>query len=234
MSSPTNGISCLHLVLADSVVMQEAMQTLFHSNPGFINANTSTGQSPLAFICTDCPWASEKIRFLLERNADVTERDSDGRTCLHLCVSLVRDALVWTFDLHRMMKQYSMGIIVLIKHGADVYAKDHDGRSVSDVAYAAQPWDYTGELGSVQGDVWDFALASCGYDILTFRQGRRRKARHGKRYRRQDFEKLWEGQEHLCPYYYDEENYLSDEDSEACSDEGSEDGWATTDSEEEG
>ncbi|KAK4034293.1 hypothetical protein C8A01DRAFT_18863 [Parachaetomium inaequale] len=119
-----------------------------------------------------------------------------------------------------------MGIIFLIRSGADVHAKDHNGRSVSDLAYARfpHPWDM---VGSMQGDVWDFALAVCGYNISDFRQGRCRKAHYGGYYNRQGFEELWAGHEHLCPYYDVEE------DTGPCSDEEDEDEWETTGSEDE-
>jgi hypothetical protein len=128
-----------------------------------------------------------------------------------------------------------MGIILLIQHGADVYAEDHLGRSPSDFAYCSGVKSCREKLGSMRGDVWDFALAVCGYDISEFRSrhGRYRKARYGTSYTRQDFEELWQGQEHLCPYYDAEEDCSSDENMESYSDEEDEDEWATTDSEDE-
>ncbi|KXX74908.1 hypothetical protein MMYC01_208950 [Madurella mycetomatis] len=124
-----------------------------------------------------------------------------------------------------------MGIILLINHGADVYAKDRFGLSVSDIAYTednSRRW-----LGSARGDIWDFALALSGYNISDFRQGRHRKARYGTAYTRQDFETLWAGHEHLCPYYDIEDYYDEDADSRVSSDDENDEGF-TTDSEDEG
>jgi hypothetical protein len=224
------------LVLADSVVVQKEIEILLNFNPGYVNANTKTtkfGLSPLALICYGGTWGAESIAALLKWNADVTERDSRGGTCLHLCLYSDWGIGVETFGPSSWIEEYSAGIILLIKHGIDVYAEDHDGLSASDIADAT-PFYGDEDLGSAQGDVWDFALAACGYNISTFRQGRPRKARYREFYHREDFEKLWEGQEHLCPYYYHEQHSVSDEDSEACSDEDGGKGWVTTDSEYEG
>lgn len=218
--------------------MQKAIEIMFDFGSSFVNANTKTtptALSPLSELCHWGFWGAESIAVLLKRNADVTERDGNGRTCLHYCLSSPWNNGWSTFGKFDYINRYSAGIILLIQHGADVYAEDQDGRSVSDIAYSRQHRHHFDnvELGCVWGDAWDFALAVCGHDISTFRQGRCRKASYGERYNRQHFEKLWEGHEHLCPYYYDEEDCLSEEDFKAFSEEGSAEGWVTTDAEDE-
>jgi hypothetical protein len=127
-----------------------------------------------------------------------------------------------------------MGIVLLIRHGADLYAEDYDGQSVSHTAYSAQSEERVG-LGCVTGDVWDFALAISGYSISAFRQGHgRRRACYGRKYTRRDFENLWVGREHLCPYYDDVEYFWGDADTMECSSSEDEEGSVTTDSEDGG
>jgi len=111
-----------------------------------------------------------------------------------------------------------MGIIYLIDQGADIFAKDFLGVSVSGMAYAPGIDKRTRKiLGGARGDVWDFSLAVCGYNITDFREKIRR-PRYGTYYTRKDFEKLWAGHEHLCPYY-DDEDVSSDEEMESFLDE---------------
>ena len=155
------------------------------------------------------------------------ERDVEGQTCLHDCLSLS-----WCNGGSSYIHQYSAGIMFLIKHGADVYAKDDYGLSVSDIAYADDSTDSKWGIGCARGDVWDFCLALTDHNVSEFRQGWPRKARYGRRYTRRDFEELWAGNEHLCPYYYDAEDEPAD--SAASSEDESEGEWATTDSEDEG
>ncbi|KAI1327281.1 hypothetical protein F5Y16DRAFT_372082 [Xylariaceae sp. FL0255] len=93
----------------------------------------------------------------------------------------------------------------LVQSGLDVYATDKWGTSVSDIAYAETTChDYSEDLGSYRGDLFDALLIACSYNIADFRRGRHRVARYTRYYRREDFEKLWEGREHLCPYWNDE------------------------------
>lgn len=181
-------------------------------------------------------FSPEILTVLLQRNANVGKRDDWDQTCLHHC--LAPDGC-WAngriyFGRSNWIHQISRGIILLIEHGADVHAEDAIGNSVSDTAYARHTYDRHEErFGCVRGDVWDFALAMCGYNILDFRQGRIRKARYAEGYTRHDFELLWADQEHLCPYYEAEENCDPDTYASSCTNEDSEDEWMTTDSEDE-
>jgi len=75
-------------------------------------------------------------------------------------------------------------------------------------------------MGSYPGDLWDSFLQSRGYDIEKYRGGNYRKAQYTEDYTRAHFEMLWEGKEHLCPYWDDEpwppkaEGYSSADDLE--------------------
>jgi hypothetical protein len=137
----------------------------------------------------------ENLRRLLDLGSDIHVRDHRGKTCLLAFISktgLFEDVAV-THD----------ALTFLIEKGADVYASDYDGITVSEVAYSKE----ASNMGSFSGDLWDAALQSCGYDIAEFRSlGNRkwqRKAEYTGFYSRADFETLWEGREKLCPYWDD-------------------------------
>jgi hypothetical protein len=93
--------------------------------------------------------------------------------------------------------------------GADIFATNNEGQSVSALAY-----DSNTTSSSFSGDLWDFVLAQCGHDIAQFRKSYKpREAKYRGLYTRQVFEEMWQGQEERCPYYYDEEprRYYNDE-----------------------
>ena len=62
-------------------------------------------------------------------------------------------------------------LILLITNGADVYAKDSHGRSVTDIAYNARTkWSHDRCCLHLNDDlrlrdIWTEALAVCGYDV---------------------------------------------------------------------
>lgn len=124
------------------------------------------------------------LQLLLDRGADVSARDSQGRTCLHLCVSNLAGEI--------LQEEF---LSLLIEHGADVCAKDNDGISVSEVCYAQQD---DSAFQSHDCDIWDEVLCKFGYNLTSFRTGFPRKSIY---YNRKGFESIWEGYEHLCPYY---------------------------------
>ncbi|KAI0157605.1 hypothetical protein GGR57DRAFT_460408 [Xylariaceae sp. FL1272] len=99
-------------------------------------------------------------------------------------------------------------LVRLVQNGTDIFAVDMWGVPVSDIAYA---WPVCYEyddcdlsLGSYREDLFDALLGVCHYNIADFRNNRPRIARYTGSYRRQDFEKLWEGHEALCPYWDDD------------------------------
>ncbi|KAF2972995.1 hypothetical protein GQX73_g665 [Xylaria multiplex] len=97
-------------------------------------------------------------------------------------------------------------LVYAIQHGADVYCADESGVTVSQLAYTESIYMYSGcDLGSYRGDLWDAVLHASGYDISEFRAACPRRARYTQDYARKDFELLWKGREHLCPYWEDNE-----------------------------
>lgn len=94
-----------------------------------------------------------------------------------------------------------------------MYATDYYGRSVSHIAYSESCWDRYKGLGTYRGDLWDAVLDACNYDISKFRSEYPRKEQYGENYSRQDFELLWKGREHRCPYLGDVEWLGPDENS---------------------
>lgn len=193
--------------------------------PG-IQTVAESGLTPLLVYCACGYWQIEGFEVLLRYSASVRESDHDGNTCLKLCLGFIDNP-----DLHYEALRARDAIIYLIEQGADVFAQNTRSYSVSDVAYQSDKlW------GSFRGDLWDCAVANCGYDVSEFRSGRTRQAVYTRRYTRDDFEDLWAGAEHLCPYYdlQEDDIYLSDsscdEDSDddlASSDSDSEDGGAS-------
>jgi hypothetical protein len=148
------------------------------------------------------PCTPDKLELLLNRGADVQYRTPEGFTCLHDL--LLRVNKMYPRDTFPELRDC---FVVLLKRGADVYATDYFGRSVTEYAYS---------LNNFVGDVWDAALARCNFSVSDFRRNcpwRQSYPFYGKHcydstefvYRRGDFERLWEGMEHLCPYYpYDD------------------------------
>ncbi|KAI1172246.1 hypothetical protein F4777DRAFT_520468 [Nemania sp. FL0916] len=141
----------------------------------------------------------DKLKFLVDRGCRVTDTCAIG-SCLHMFFRLP--------DFPPGNQSWLKALIYLVQNGADVYSLDNWGTSVSQIAYS-EPicgqlrWEK--DLGSYRGDLWDAVLHSCGYDLASFRRNRPRTARYTNFYRREDFEKLWVGQETLCPYWEDNE-----------------------------
>jgi hypothetical protein len=157
-------------------------------------------QTPLLVYISGGGATTEGLSMLLGRGADIPAQDKNGATCLHIY-----------FD--SSMRSHRGGPPVrsqdaldyLVRNGADVFAADHAGRTVSSVAYCTE-----GE-SSFMGDVWDRVLAGNGFDVASFRReyGPRR-ARYATWYTRGHFERLWEGCADLCPYYHSDEEPLVD------------------------
>lgn len=139
--------------------------------------------------------AGAKIDSRVSRSWSPENHQTLGFTCLH---SLVHTA-------HRKKDQGDLeSLTFLIQHGADTLACDHHQNTVSMRAYLPNENDnYYSSKGSYRGDLWDAALVICGYELTDFRASYPRVARYNKNYSREDFERLWLGKEHLCPYWDD-------------------------------
>ncbi|POR38554.1 hypothetical protein TPAR_01252 [Tolypocladium paradoxum] len=139
--------------------------------------------------------AGAKITARIVRSWSADDHQTLGFTCLH---SLVYKA-------QRTENRDDLETLVfLIQHGADTSALDHHQNTVSMRAYLSNEDDnYHCSKGSYRGDLWDAALTICGHDLDQFRTSYPRVPRYNKRYSREDFERLWWGNEHLCPYWDD-------------------------------
>lgn len=101
------------------------------------------------------------------------------------------------------------GLLLLLDHGANIFAKNYRGVSVSAERYRRERRSvyikmHKRELYkpiSRKGDVWDNVLTLRGYNIAEFRERMPRVGQYSRYYTREDFEELWKGNEHLCPYY---------------------------------
>lgn len=141
----------------------------------------------------------EIVRLLLRRGANISARDKRRNTCLHL------------FSCSRFaeLEVERQGLSLLLDHGANISAKNYRGVSVSAEKYRRESRAFyiithrqeRYKPISRKGDVWDNILALRGYNIADFREGMPRVGQYSRYYTREDFEKMWKGNEHLCPYY---------------------------------
>lgn len=133
------------------------------------------------------------LGLFLDNGSSVDELDHNfGATCLHDFLGS-QDSPPLKEDWHDSLK-------FLIAKGADVFAEDDEGRSVSHAAYSPNCRDPD---SSYRGDLWDAVLDACDFDIQHFRKGYPRTARYTWPYTRSDFEALWKGREERCPYWND-------------------------------
>ncbi|KPM42617.1 hypothetical protein AK830_g3921 [Neonectria ditissima] len=138
----------------------------------------------------------QRLGMLLDRGCSIYDTDDLGSNCLHI---FFRSYDPLTFNI-----KWKEVLMYLIGRGADVRAVS-DGWSVSSVAYGQTCREECPKslLGSYFGDLWDAALDACGYELMEFRNHFPRNACHTEDYTRRDFELLWKGQEHRCPYWND-------------------------------
>ncbi|KAI8626900.1 ankyrin [Xylariaceae sp. FL1651] len=165
-----------------------------------INDPLPTGMPPLLHSSTGFSGdrAVEGLCILLDAGANINVRDDQGQSCLHRCLRNV-----WVPLKSKWITKHVDILQLLVMRGADVYARDHLGQSVCEVAYSDKDFQY-GKRGSYIGDLWDYVLHSCGYDIAEFRRNNQRRSNYTENYTRQDFETLWKGREGQCPYWNDE------------------------------
>ncbi|KAH7023773.1 hypothetical protein EDB80DRAFT_770521 [Ilyonectria destructans] len=178
-------------------------------NPSAVNSSVdSMKETPFLTACFPLSRMSatfdpqqhiQNLAFMLDRGCSINATDKYELNCLHNFF-LHRD----TLDIGDDWKEV---LIYLIFRGADVHAVNSEGWSVSAMAYGEackKDCPMRRDLGSYCGDLWDVLLDTCGYEIIKFRKSYPRKAQYVKTYTRQDFELLWEGREHRCPYWDDE------------------------------
>lgn len=91
-------------------------------------------------------------------------------------------------------------IIYLIQCNKDLLLTDNRGLKLSYTVYETDLDNLQYESSAV-GDIWDRVLAELGEDVSEFRQSFPRQARYTGKYTPRDFMRLWQGKEHLCPYY---------------------------------
>jgi hypothetical protein len=136
---------------------------------------------------------------LLSAGASPHERDDEGRTCLHICISYLNPHS----NKVDCLREFH-AIKYLVKSGADPFATSGNGFAVAEYAYI-NGFHRAKQLGGYAGDLWDAVMRSCGFEISQFRTKKfRRRARYTQRYTRRHFEWLWEDRETECPYWDDE------------------------------
>ncbi|KAH8673392.1 hypothetical protein BX600DRAFT_433023 [Xylariales sp. PMI_506] len=136
----------------------------------------------------------ESVTLLLELGAHIHARDAHGWTCLHTFI----------YSLHFVSKAEREVLEISFRRGVDIIViRDNYGDTASDLAYYSIS-AYKDKVGSYPGDLWDLVSLSHGYNITSNRRIKPRRAVYAEWYRRADFESLWEGREHLCPYWDDQ------------------------------
>ncbi|KAI9664934.1 MAG: Proteasome subunit beta type-4 [Bathelium mastoideum] len=105
------------------------------------------------------------LTLLLERGADIDARDNFGRTCLHICIM---ECTEFSFPYPDGLAPLQ-ALKILIKHDANVSAVDQYGKPPSSYAYCP---NFCLDLAnsSRRGDLWDAALAQCGYNVGEMRK----------------------------------------------------------------
>ena len=186
-----------------TLVLHKMLTTSSHFE--LANSKDYAGNTALLKTCSlrfrsypDQPFRSAeiigKIKTLIDSGFNILESNDSGQTCLHLlfyhqttpCGDILKDLLR-----------------LFIDKGADVYAIDKFGRSVSNVAYSDICRTAGEDQSSYRGDLWDAVLDAYGFNILEFRTEYPRNARYTNNYSRKDFELLWKDREHRCPYWDD-------------------------------
>lgn len=152
-----------------------------------------------------------QIARLPNLGSDVQACDYSGNSCLHLYIAN---------SIASGSSEEREALVLLVNAGADVYAVNGDGESVSDVAYT---YDYNyndsgWELGSYRGDLWDLVLFFCGLNPTQFRKGFPREPLYTRNYTRRHYQLLMEPEPwDECEFEdseEDEKEYFSEEGSD--------------------
>ena len=103
--------------------------------------------------CVECQ-TPDKIALLLARGADVNARDTLGNTCLHAVMDY--DPLPDCVGKSRLERKDDLRdiLMLMITAGADVYAINDNGETVSAIAHLRGHFK-----------MWSEVLEACGYDV---------------------------------------------------------------------
>lgn len=94
-------------------------------------------------------------------------------------------------------------ISLLLENGADPYARDNEGVSVSELVYDNKyTWPGKEKGGSMLEDIWDRALHDSGHDIALFRQNYPRQVNYTSYYTAKEFRDLWYDREDGVCFQY--------------------------------
>ena len=141
--------------------VKETVRTLLDHGSEFINTDCEMPfRSFLAYLLRSKRWTLESVRLLIRKGAEPGAYVQPWGGCLPLAIYGSRMETV---------EGLRDALILLIENGADVYARDSDGRSPTDIANDANTywryddeWHVNSELRL--SDIWTEALAACGYD----------------------------------------------------------------------
>jgi ankyrin repeat protein len=108
------------------------------------------------------PPSLEAITTLLDWDADITARDLDGDTCLHVAMIGIRRVGRWSEDIEERWR----GILtILIRSGADPWARNFSNETVPDIAYKTPESWACGQQRAKTIEMLLNAMKSCGYII---------------------------------------------------------------------
>ncbi len=142
--------------------VKETLQILLDHGNEFINTQCELPFSSfLPHLLKSRMWTVESIRLLIRRGADPGLYVQSWGGCLPLAIYGSSE---------ESPKGLRDALILLITNGADFYAKNRFGRSVTDIACNANTeWWHNGRWHLNDDlrlkDIWREALAACGYDV---------------------------------------------------------------------
>jgi ankyrin repeat protein len=172
------------------------MQSIMECSGGYIDTEERDALGRTVLLQTvnpTYPWPPipNAIKVLFQLGADVTARDFDGNTCLHLAIAnagtSILDENIW-LDI----------LVVLIRSGANVTAFNSAGQSVYDVACeinSKSPF-----RGTKYMNIWLAVLKYCGYNAeeVIGPTIRGHQVKFGKAYTEENFRVLQEWVSYQC------------------------------------
>ncbi|KAK4206654.1 hypothetical protein QBC37DRAFT_458128 [Rhypophila decipiens] len=198
----------------------EVMEVAFECSDGLLTSATVVDSyfqrtALLSYCsggCCNPRYSVDALSLLVSRGANLNDRDSAGNTCLHLIMDGIRSGssfchlLDESMDATDYLEEVRAAAVYLIDQGADVWAENNQGVSISKMSYC---------MNGVREYLWDLILADSGYEIAMMRKdcgyiGRWRRYHAeesrsgrslGEQFTLDVFKALWWGDERLCPYY---------------------------------